>query len=1165
MRKLLGIKNAAAAGEKAKKATRANLGDDSSFYYDEKLKAWVDKKGGSDAQASGDDGGLPPPPTGPPLGAPPTAPVPIASARSGAGAGDADAPSGPSSVNSTAGTAGSNPMSRSSSMSHVRNRYVDVFANAAPGDGDAPGESSSSNTLLAPVLPGGVPTSGALAPNAPGAGAGGAPKFFMPMVPSAQSMTSGTSQDGDTDTDTGATAGEGSGSLYGGATGVGRSGLRVATGATGGLSLLGGGADDDSAPVLLKGDSATASPKGKKARPPVDVRVEESETVSDANGGTGTPSLAGNEALGQWARALGKEDQDNSFKKRAGGADVAPGPGFFVPAPGDDAPEGRNGAADAGEASLLRSPGGGFGGAGGARGGGTGADDAGALLPRRSQGSNQGEAHARLSGGSSRSAHAQAYEAHEQQQQQQQQQQQHAAASDSAYAYQDGGAWAQADDGNWYWYPADGGEPVPWTGDAGAGAGASAETAAEFSTVAASAGTEPYASAGADPATAFQGEAAEFSAAGTPRAVGTRRSAETAPPDASLVEDDVDYDAQWQAALDAAYAAANDAEVAQARAEAEASAAREALMLREAEVQALRRAAEDATERESDRESSLAAELAASEAQSAVFRESAESLRAQLEALRVEVSNAEASASAWENRARDAERRAEEARVRANEANAGAPRGPRGAPESSKDSGDDGMPGGDAGDAAGDAVQAARAAGYRAGHADGTREAASAAEAEHDEQMADLLVCLGEEDRKIERLRALLEARGVDTEKVMDEIEAENEAALLASVRGEAGEDGGGENFRARTTAGLPDDEEDASEDDAGETSFASSVHFMADASAMPADGVGGAAGARRGGGAHAERNPETPTAGGARVLQDISLPDIPSFDEDAPAEARGGDAGGGDAGDGAASAATARFDEWNMSGEIARDGEASAFSPGGWDLNSPLVLAENESLERRADVFVPGRATEKAKGEDGGEGNPAVPPAPLAAAVVAAPAGGPFGGAGDDDAAFFEHLDGDGAGAAEPAPAPPPRQAVEYPAASNAWAEAAPDAGNAFSEYPAQRQTHEYPTPQQYSQPAAPAFYDPGASQPGSQHGSQYGGGSQQGSVPASPAWGAAAAPPAFFNPNAAAQAQYPAASQPPYQQFQQQQPPPQWGGSGVEDSAAQWGYAQQQWHAGK
>ena len=377
MRKLLGIKNAAAAGEKAKKATRANLGDDSSFYYDEKLKAWVDKKGGSDARSSGDDGGLPPPPTGPPMGAPPTAPVPIASARAGVGAGDADAPSGPSSVNSTAGTAGSNPMSRSSSMSHVRNRYVDVFANAA-GDADAPGESSSSNTLLAPVLPGGVPTSGALAPNAPnapGAGAGGAPKFFMPMVPSAQSMTSGTSQDGDTDTDAAANADDvPGGASAGGATGSHQAGLRVATGVTGVVSsrLGGGAADEARAPTLLKGDGATASPKGKKARPPVDVRVEETSdaTANLANGSIERSSRAtGNEALGQWARALGEEDQERSFKKRGGGGGDAArdGPGFFVPAPGDGGDASR--AADAGEASLLRSPGGGFGGAGGARGG----------------------------------------------------------------------------------------------------------------------------------------------------------------------------------------------------------------------------------------------------------------------------------------------------------------------------------------------------------------------------------------------------------------------------------------------------------------------------------------------------------------------------------------------------------------------------------------------------------------------------------------------------------------------------------------------------------------------------------------------------------------------------------------------------------------------------
>ena len=77
MRKLLGIKNAAAAGEKTKKATRANLGDESSFYYDEKLKAWVDKKGGSDAQASGpDDGGLPLPPPGHPWAPPRLRPCP---------------------------------------------------------------------------------------------------------------------------------------------------------------------------------------------------------------------------------------------------------------------------------------------------------------------------------------------------------------------------------------------------------------------------------------------------------------------------------------------------------------------------------------------------------------------------------------------------------------------------------------------------------------------------------------------------------------------------------------------------------------------------------------------------------------------------------------------------------------------------------------------------------------------------------------------------------------------------------------------------------------------------------------------------------------------------------------------------------------------------------
>ena len=175
------------------------------------------------------------------------------------------------------------------------------------------------------------------------------------MVPSAQSMTSGASQDGDTDTDTGgANADEGVDAK------ASRSGLRVATNPAGG---------DGAAPALLKGDAATASPKAKKTRPPVDVRVEtRDEDLYDASGtgaNTGgptrealTPSRAtGNEALGQWARALGREDQDNSFKRRAGAADAVPGPGpgFFVPAPSEASAE-ASGAADAGEASRSARP-----------------------------------------------------------------------------------------------------------------------------------------------------------------------------------------------------------------------------------------------------------------------------------------------------------------------------------------------------------------------------------------------------------------------------------------------------------------------------------------------------------------------------------------------------------------------------------------------------------------------------------------------------------------------------------------------------------------------------------------------------------------------------------------------------------------------------------------
>ena len=323
-----------------------------------------------------------------------------------------------------------------------------------------------------------------------------------------------------------------------------------------------------------------------------------------------------------------------------------------------------------------------------ARGGGAGVDDAGALLPRRSQGSNQGEARARLSGGSYETQ-PDLYEAHAQPPPQQQ----HAAASESAYAYQDGGAWAQAEDGNWYWYPADGGEPVPWTGDASA---ETHETAA-VSNAAASAGTDAYAIGEGVAATTFSdsreaaSDAQPFERTGT----GTRSvDGGVVPPEASFAENDQDYDAQWQAALDAAYAAANDAEVAQARAEAEARAAREQLMLREAEVQALRQAAADAAERQKAR-------------------------RRRRRIARACASPRRRCAASWRRRAwrcptpRLPRRRGRTARATPSAAPRRRACSPRRTPRRTRSSpgrrggtGDDGMPGGAAGDAAGDATQA---------------------------------------------------------------------------------------------------------------------------------------------------------------------------------------------------------------------------------------------------------------------------------------------------------------------------------------------------------------------------------------------------------------------------------------------------------------------------
>ena len=176
-------------------------------------------------------------------------------------------------------------------------------------------------------------------------------------------------------------------------------------------------------------------------------------------------------------------------------------------------------------------------------------------------------------------------------------------------------------------------------------------------------------------------------------------------------------EAEWQAALDAANAVATDAEEARARVE-------------EAYVAAAGESAQHAADAEALR---ATAEVAAAA--------HAEEIATLIERLTTLEATAAATSAAADTSAAAAARQA----------------------HFTTQSGNDGMPGGDAGDAGGDAAQAARAAGFRAGHTDGYREGYAAAEAEGEDNMEELLVCMGQEDRKVERLRALLDGCGVDT------------------------------------------------------------------------------------------------------------------------------------------------------------------------------------------------------------------------------------------------------------------------------------------------------------------------------------------------------------------------------------------------------------------
>mmetsp|Transcript_13616 Transcript_13616/g.55126 ORF Transcript_13616/g.55126 Transcript_13616/m.55126 type:complete len:580 (-) Transcript_13616:471-2210(-) len=369
MRRLFGGLGArGASGEKPKKPIRANLGDESSFYYDEKLKSWVDRNDKSGAAGGGggdgDASSLPPPPTS----APPTPAMPIrpsSTAASSTNGGDGDGSAAP----------GSNPLSRSNSLSHVRNRYVDVFAGAASTavssgastPGMTPAFGSAAN-LLAPVLPGSfvpAPTgankeTGHVPPTS-------APKFFVPAVPSQSSMTETSAEEEDDDDADGERDGRGS-----------RAHARAHAGGVSDREShpIGGGrlgldrlivperrSSGDDGSTMLRGEGATVSPKAAKgghhhARGPTltaiatgggareegteilqngpsgigeDAIRSGSSSVREASGPLGSPPsrLQGDDArdsksrLGDWAQALGRVSEGMSSPKAAASARVS--------------------------------------------------------------------------------------------------------------------------------------------------------------------------------------------------------------------------------------------------------------------------------------------------------------------------------------------------------------------------------------------------------------------------------------------------------------------------------------------------------------------------------------------------------------------------------------------------------------------------------------------------------------------------------------------------------------------------------------------------------------------------------------------------------------------------------------------------------------------------
>jgi hypothetical protein len=320
----------------------------------------------------------------------------------------------------------------------------------------------------------------------------------------------------------------------------------------------------------------------------------------------------------------------------------------------------------------------------------------------------------------------------------------------------------------------------------------------------------------------------------------------------------------------------------------------------------------------------------------------------------------------------------------------------------------------------------------------------------------------------------------------------------------------------------------------------------MADASAAPGGhGLGGGHGGGSvpvGGHHHGQMPPESPDA---RMLQDISLPSIPP----SPAMTAAGVA--------VASAVPARLqrraahqaaadggamdDEWNMSGEIARDGEADqGISPADWDLTSPPPAPRTSTNDDDDAAPAPAPAPAPEMEAPSSPEPEAAAGLSASAAPFSSPIGAGPGGTGkDDDVAFFDTLNSGAAAQAAQAAVPvaPPQPTQQWnevaldgnapaPATTlqggwqqqDAYAAFVPQPATATAtaqQWPAQTQPQQagygygYDASQQQSQQYGQYAYDP--SQQQQPHGGQY--------------------------------------AQPPPQHQQQ------WNGA-LEDSAAQWGY---------